>query len=45
MIVIIIIIIIITNLATYQGANAPSEVRCRPNVFTKIIRRQRLDTN
>ena len=25
--------------------NAPPEVRCRPNVFTKTIRRQRLDTN
>ena len=29
----------------YQGANAPPEVRCRPNVFTKIIRRQRFHAN
>ena len=31
--------------APYQRANAPSEVICRPNLFTKIIRTQRLDRN
>ena len=31
--------------APYQRTNAPPEVRCRPNVFTKIIRRQRVDTS
>ena len=29
----------------YQGENAPPEVRCSPNVLTKIIRRQRLEAN